>query len=195
MHGGRVVHPLALLVHGQPQPAAHLLPAGDGAVTVLERADDKHVGVVPAFAQGRVRENEAGGLLKRQQPLLVLQDQVVGGHIVGHAGVLAACLECGIQLTALFVDGKVAVVGSGRFDVLQVTLVRRVVKLQYLVQVLVVLFLENAGVLALFVVCAIVAVLGHLVDEEQRQYLDALLQQPLLLVEVCLDGLANLQAA
>ena len=98
-------------------------------------------------------------------------------------------------MTALFVDGKVAIVGSGRFDVLQVTLVRRVVKLQYLVQMLVVLFLENAGVLALFVVCAIVAVLGHLVDEEQRQYLDALLEQPLLLVEVCLDGLANLQAA
>ena len=45
---------------------------------MLERADLEDVRVVPALAQRRVREDEAHGLLEREQPLLVAQDQVVG---------------------------------------------------------------------------------------------------------------------
>mgnify|MGYP001565684970 CR=1 FL=1 len=57
-----------------------------------------------------------------------------------------------------------------------------------------ILLLEHAGVFALFVGLGIVAVLHHLVDEEERQHLDALGEELLLLVEVRLDRLADLDA-
>ena len=80
-------------------------------------------------------------------------------------------------------------------DALEVLDVGRLVQVQHLVEVQVVFLFEDAGVLALLVSLRVVAVLGHLVDEVQRQHLDALLEQGLLLVEVGLDRLANLNAA
>ena len=47
----------------------------------------------------------------------------------------------------------------------------------------------------LLVGLVVVAVLGDLVDEEQRQHLDALGEERLLLLEVRLDRLADLDAA
>ena len=46
--------------------APHFLPTRDSVIAVLERADHEHIGVVPAFAQGGVGENEAGWLGKGQ---------------------------------------------------------------------------------------------------------------------------------
>jgi hypothetical protein len=61
VHRDGVVHPLAMLVNGQPEAAADLLTAGDGVVALLEHAHDEHVGVVPALAQCGVGEDEPTG--------------------------------------------------------------------------------------------------------------------------------------
>ncbi|VOG54146.1 Uncharacterised protein [Streptococcus pneumoniae] len=82
MDGDGVVHPLAVLVDGEAQSAADLLPARGGVVALLEHAHHEHVGVVPALAQRRVRPDEPHRLLEGQQPLLVLEDQVVGVDVV-----------------------------------------------------------------------------------------------------------------
>ena len=91
---------------------------------MLERADDKHIRVVPTFAQGRVREDEAHRLVKREQSLLILQDQVIGIHVVRNPCVLAARGDSRIHLTLAFlVDGKIAAVcfiGRNAFQVLDV---------------------------------------------------------------------------
>ena len=70
---------------------------------LVERADLEDVRVVPAFAQGRVAEDEAQRLVHRQQPLLVLHDQVV--DLVVGLGVAPRVLE-----HAFLVLGEVAVV-------------------------------------------------------------------------------------
>ena len=87
VHRDGVVHPLAVLVDSQAQAAADLLTPGDGVVALLEHAHHEHVRVVPALAQGGVGEDEPHGLVERQQPLLVLEDQVVGVD-VGRTGPL-----------------------------------------------------------------------------------------------------------
>ena len=196
MDDGGMVHAVAVLVDGQAQAAADFLAARDGVVAVLERADDEHVRVVPAFAQRRVREDEAHRLVQRQQALLVLQDEVVGLHVVGQARVLAALLDVRVNVAlGLLVDGEVAAVGLLGGDALEVLDVGRLVQVQHFVEVEVVFLFEDAGVLALIVGLRVVTVLGHLVDKVQRQDLHALLEQGLLLVEVGLDRLANLDAA
>ena len=96
-------HAQPVLVHGQTQAAADLLPLLDGTSGLVEGADLEDVGVVPALAQGRVAEDEAQRLIHRQQPLLLLHDQVVD-LIVG-LGVAPRVLE-----HALLVLGEVAVV-------------------------------------------------------------------------------------
>ena len=163
---------------------------------MLERADDEHVGVVPAFAQGRVREDEAHRLGEAEQLFFLAKDEVVGLHVVGQSRVLAALLDVRVDITlGLLVDGEVAAVsllGADAFEVLDVS---RLVQVQHLVEVQVVFLFEDAGVLALLVRLRVVPVLSHLVDEVQRQHLHALLEQGLLLVEVGLDRLANLDAA
>ena len=53
---------------------------------------------------------------------------------------------------------------------------------------------EDAGVVAEGVLAVIVAVLGHLVDEEQREHLDPLGEQLALLVDVGADHLPDLDA-
>ena len=196
MDDGGMVHAVAMLIDGQAQASADFLAAGDGVVAVLERADDEHVGVVPAFAQRRVREDEAHRLIQRQKALLVLQDEVVGLHIVGQARVFAALLDVRVNVAlGLLVDGEVAAVGALGGDALEVLDIGRLVQVQHLVEIQVVFLFEDSGVLALLVGLRVVAVLGHLVDEVQRQDLHALLEQGLLFVEVGLDRLANLDAA
>ena len=65
---------------------------------------------------------------------------------------------------------------------------------QYLVYSGGVLFLESAGVIAKRVFPVVVAVLGHLINEEQRQHLDALREQFALLVKVGAYHLPDLDA-
>ncbi|MGO9502626.1 MAG: hypothetical protein ACLPUO_13860 [Streptosporangiaceae bacterium] len=57
-----------------------------------------------------------------------------------------------------------------------------------------VLLLEDAGVVAEGVFAVVVAVLGDLVDEEQRKDLDVLREELALLVEVRADDFADLDA-
>jgi len=87
---------MALLAFGEmwSTSAARKSVAGEGAVAVLERANDEDVRIVPALAQGGVGEAEAhllaaaGALVvvrcgKGKQGLLVAEDQVLGIDGVG----------------------------------------------------------------------------------------------------------------
>ncbi len=81
---------LALLVDRQAQAAPDLLALlhlGDGLV---EGADLEDVGVVPAFFEGGVGEDEADLLLEGEQPLLVPHDQLEGGLFGLAFGLVAA---------------------------------------------------------------------------------------------------------
>ena len=203
VHRDGVVHPLAMLVDGQAQAAADLLTPGDGVVALLEHAHDEHVRVVPTLAQRRVGEDEPHRLLERKQPLLVLEDQVVGVD-VGRTGPLPRPgLETArIDLPlGLLVDREVALVhGLATAIASQVLVVGRSVAASRSSSPRIslndryVLLLEDARVVAEGVLAVVVAVLGDLVDEEQRQDLDALREKLALLVEVRADDFADLDA-
>src|SRR5690606_12508072 len=79
------------------------------AADVAQAADLEDVGVVPAFAQGRVREDELEWRLEAEKPLLVLHDQVV--RAVVSLRVAACVLEDldGLRADLLLVDREVAV--------------------------------------------------------------------------------------
>ena len=193
----RRVHPVALLIHAQPHAAAHLLPLHDGAVAVLERADGEDVRVVPAFAQRGVREDEADRLVEGEQALLVLEDQVVGVHVVRLVGSLPqARID---EAVRLLVDGEIAVVGllhGDRLDVVDEIHGRRVDEKIQVVDCILILLAKHLGILprqlALLVV---LAVLGHLVDEEEGEDFDSLGMQLVLLAQVRMDRLPDLDAA
>lgn len=189
------IHPVAILVHAEPESPPDLLPLLRRRVAaVLERADLEDVRVVPSFPQGRVREDEAHGIVEREQPLLVLQYQVVGGRIVA---LVAATLELAVDLAALLVDAEVARMRAVHVDGPEVALVGRVEQRQVLIQDVRVLLLEDVAVLGVRLVAVLVvpAVLRHLVDEEQGQALDAPVEELLLLLEVRADCLTDLNAS
>ena len=66
---GLGIHAIALLVDTQTKTAANFLPLGGLAIRMLQSTNLEHIGVVPAFTKGRVREDEPGRLFKTQQGL------------------------------------------------------------------------------------------------------------------------------
>ena len=88
---------------GEPEPAPDLLALAVGGARLVERADLEHVGVVPAFAQRRVAEDEPQRLSRRQEPLLVAHDEVVRVDVGG-------AVAPRVLGPLLVVDAEVAVV-------------------------------------------------------------------------------------
>ena len=76
------VHTGTCLIYTQPQSPANFLPFCCIAVGMFQCADLEHIRVIPALPQGGMGENKPGGLLKAEQPLLILQDQVIGRYII-----------------------------------------------------------------------------------------------------------------
>ena len=188
------VDALPLLVDAQAQAPAQGLASLALAAHLAQCANLEDVGVVPALLQGRVGEDELQQRAEAEQPLLLLHDEVIAPLGVGTAGLVlqaAFLVQIGVGPAALLVDGKVAVVHGGGF-------LRQIPSIWTGEQALEgrqlgrapVLFLEDAGVVALHRVAVLVvlAVARHRLDEEQRQHLDALGPQQLLLLQVLLDG-------
>ena len=98
--------PFALLVDAQAQAAADGLAALALGAHLAQGANLEDVRVVPAFAQGRVGEDELQLRLEAQQLLLVLHDEVVGA-----LGVVAVALVVlgGVRPRSFLVDGEIAV--------------------------------------------------------------------------------------
>ena len=189
------VHTDTALVHAQAEAAAHLLPLlRRGISAVLQGADLKYIGIVPALPQGRVREDEAHRILKGQQPLLVLQNQVVGGDVVAF---ITAAFEGAVHLPAFFVDAEISGVGPVSLDALEVLRIRCAAKGQILVQNVGVFPLEDLAVFGvdLLTVGIVPAVLCHFVNEKQREGFDAPAEELLFLLEVGANRLPNLHPA
>ena len=72
------IHPVAVLIDTKTQTTTDFLPLRRVAVGVLQSADLEHIRVVPALTQCRVGEDKPCRFVKRQQPFLVFQDQVIG---------------------------------------------------------------------------------------------------------------------
>ncbi len=192
----RVVHAIPMLVDADPQPPANFLTARDRVVAVFEHAHDEDIGVIPAFPQGGVGENEPDRFREGEQPFLVLEDQIVGIHIIGKPGVLSTDLEARIgELLGFLVDGEVTVVGAANLNTLQIFLIHPTIqrkKTQIFSFEPLVFFLKYPGIFSLLIGLAVVPVFDHLVDEEKGQRLDALGKKNLLLLEVSPDRLPDL---
>ena len=78
---------LAVLIDGQAQAAADLLPLFHGTAGFVERTNLKDVRIIPAFAQGRMAENEAERFSLGKQPFLLLHNEVV--NVVVGLGIAA----------------------------------------------------------------------------------------------------------
>src|SRR5699024_7233513 len=73
----RISDTLTILVHRQPQPTTDGLPAFCLTTHLPKRTNLENIGIVPAFAKSRVRENETDWLIMAEQSSLILHDQVV----------------------------------------------------------------------------------------------------------------------
>ena len=73
-----ILHALAVLIDTQAQTAPDLLAAGKYGLLLDQCANLKHIWIVPALFQRRVREDEAKRALKAEQPFLVPHDRIVG---------------------------------------------------------------------------------------------------------------------
>ena len=175
-----VLDAFTVLVHAQAQATAHLLAAGKGGLLLDQGADLKHVGVVPAFPQRRVGENKPQRTLKAEKPLLVPHDGVVG-VIVGLGVALGVLQASFLVLREVAVMYLAHICGESLSEE----------RILGLCDQLLIALLKHSGVDA---GCAVlVAVLVHLIDEEQGQYLDPLVQIPQLFVKVGFDGAPDLR--
>src|SRR5699024_10208630 len=74
----RISDPLTILVDRQSQSTTDGLPAFCLTTHFPKRTNLENIGIVPAFAKSRVRENETYRLIMAEQSSLILHDQVVG---------------------------------------------------------------------------------------------------------------------
>ena len=101
-----ILNPLAVLVYAQAQPASNLLAGGQGAFLVDQCTDLEYIGIVPALFQRGMGKDKPQGTGKRQQPLLIPHDGVVGAEIVLR-------VASGVFVVALFVLGEITIMNSG----------------------------------------------------------------------------------
>lgn len=81
------VHALAVLVDAQAQTAPDFLTAANFRFALrFQCADLERIRVIPALAQGRVREDKPHRLVQAQQAFLVAHNQVVGVGVVAGLG-------------------------------------------------------------------------------------------------------------
>ena len=142
-------------------------------------------------------EYEPRGLTEAEEPLLVLEDQLIGIN-----GILAVCrvrAAAGGRINhvmALLVYAEVAVVDAARRPSFKVSHILRIKEIRVLriMDNRIVLLFEDPLVLTFLIRLVVVLVLLHLVNEEKAQGLDALMEEILLLLKVAPDGLADLDA-
>ena len=138
-------------------------------------------------------KDEAHRFVETQQTLLVLQNKIVGRDIIG---CIRASFGLAVHRTAFLVDGEIARVSVLHGDAIQIRHIVGIEHVLLLVQLCHILLLKYLAIASqqLLSVLVVLAVLRHLVDEEERQALDATLKQGGLLAEMRLDGLAYLYA-
>ena len=186
------IHPLARLIDREAQPSAHLLPLRRHTRRMLQRTDLEHIRIVPALAQRRVGENHARRLIEREQPLLILQDQIIRRNIVRQ---IRAAPETAVhRASRLLVNAEIPRVHLLYRHIVQIFHIRRVKNIAVFVHHRAVLLLEDPPVLPKhgISVCIVLTVLRHLVDEEQRERLDPACEKPLLLLKMRDNRLTDL---
>ena len=159
---------------------------------MAQGADLEHVGIVPSLPQRRVGEDESGRLLEAQQPLFVLQDQVVSTHIVRETRL---SVDLAIRQTiGLLVDREIALMHLLGCEATQIGGVVLLPQIQFLIDQAGILLLkeplENA--FHLIPLRIVASVFRHLVDKEERQALDPSPVELPLLLEVRQDRLSDL---
>ncbi len=184
---------LALVIDTEPHTATDLLTLLHLVAGVLQRAYLEHVGVVPAFFERRVREDEAHGAIPAQQFLLILHNEVETAFLI------LALIGPGVNAVTFLVDGEIAVVYVvGRvLRIAQETDVPDISERgSKLLQHPVVFLFEHFRKLPFPAVALVVkAVTVHVVDEKQRQYLDSQREELALALQMRPDGLAYLVTA
>ena len=188
----RPIHPLARLIDRETQTSANLLPLRRLTRRVLERTDLEHIWIVPALAQRRVGEDHTRRLIEREQPLLILQDQIIRRDIIRQ---IRAAPETTIHRTSrLLVNAEIPRVYLFYRHIVQIFHIRRVKNIAVFVHHRAVLLLEDLPVLPKhgISVCIVLTVLRHLVDEEQRERLDPACEKPLLLLKMRDNRLTDL---
>ena len=204
-----VVQALAVLVHAQAQAAADLLALCQVVLGLDERANLEYVGVVPAFLERGVAEDERDVLVRilavreGDKRLLLLHDEFEGPGVVGGAGGSLGVLEL-----ALLVLGEVALVhgvgvahrrGADSLVALEPGALADTRCLgdapgSLRAQRSGVLLLKYLGVQAAVDLGLVDAVAVDAVDEEEREHLHAARPQLELAGKVVLDGATDLRA-
>ena len=141
-------------------------------------------------------KNEPYRFFERQQPFLVLQDQIVGIHIIGKPRILSTSPEAWIgEFFCALVDGKISVMRAINGYVIEVITISSSIEWQ-LTDIfsldLPVFFLKNPGILASLIGLTVITILCHFIDKKKRQHLDALSKEHLLLFKMRSDCLTNL---
>ena len=120
-----VVHPVAVLVDRQAQAAPDLLAPRNGVVAVLEHAHDEDVGVVPAFAQRGVGEDEPHWLRRRTAAAPCPSGSGHRRPRRPNDRLVAGPPDLSADSVCLLVDREIALVRLGASDARQVLPVRR----------------------------------------------------------------------
>ena len=190
-----LIHPVAGLIHAESKAAAHFLPlVGCRIAAMLQRADLEDIRIIPALPQGGMGENKTNRVVKRQQFLLIFQNQFVGRLIIAD---IRATLHFTVNLVVFFVDAEISGMGSMHIDAAQILLIRRIEQSQIFIQNRCIFLFKNPAIFRIhFVpVSIILPVILHLIDKEQGKGLDATIIQFLFLFEMGPDGLADLHPA
>ena len=193
---GLGIHTVTGTVNAKTQTASYLLTLCRRTVGMTERTNLKYVGIVPAFSQGRVRENKSCRLVEGEQTFLVFQNKIISRDIVRE---LASAFQLTVDASAgLFINTEISSVNGVlvKAHVGKISLIRCIQESAIFLQYGKVFLFENLTVLAknLIAVFIVLTVLCNLVNEEQRKSLDALVKETFLFFKVRDNSFTNLNA-
>ena len=192
------IHSFAVLIDAQTKTSANFLSLTDITAALLQSTNLEDIGVVPAFTESRVREDETNRRFLRisvQQKFLVLHNQVIGINIVRSGFLLA---EFGVNHLALLINGEIASMGvlrANHVQILDVVIITELTLQRF--HDISVFFLEHISIDAVEgLSCLIVLLVLHdLINEEQGQNLDTLVEQFSFSLDMGQDGFSNLDTA
>ena len=141
-----------------------------------------------------MREDKAYRVLKGEQPLLVLQDQIICGNIIAF---ITATFQRTIYFMAFFVDAEITGMRAVDINGAKILLIWRVKQCQVFIQNVIIFLLEDLSVFGvdLIAIFIIFTVFSDLINKEKGQGLNALRIQFLFLLKVRANGFTNLHTS
>ncbi len=140
-----------------------------------------------------MREDKTNRIAERQEPFLVLENQIICGYIIAF---FASAFGRTVNLMSFLVDAEISGMSLMSFNITQILLIWCVKKGKIFIQNLCIFLLKDHSVLRIDLISVLIifAILCNLINEKKRKHFNAFRKQFFFLFKMRADGLPDLHS-